>query len=159
MNATIQETVDWLSTIDSDEIWEVIDHCGCSRIVWLCDDIAYKFLRSNPMHANNNATEWNLYNEVSDEVRGMMAECLAISENGEVLAMCAMSCVIRDSDSHSQDDRRRFNKALCQALERSGIEEEQAKLLTNDNHSENIGVDASGELRWIDYGSNRSTIC
>jgi len=94
MNATthtIQDTVNWLASLDEEEVQEVWQAEGCSRNVWLYDGVAYKFSNGSD---DSNENEWKLWNSVSDAVRELMASCLAISEDGQVLAMEQIECIL-----------------------------------------------------------------
>ena len=111
------------------------------------------------LHENSNQIEWDLYHEMNDDVREMMATPYAISDNGRVLAMEEMACVLnnmRDFDFATREKMlTEFNATLCERLRESGMSDTRIDDLTSDNHADNVAFDHKGCLRWIDYGTDR----
>jgi hypothetical protein len=129
------------------------DNVGVYRTVAIRDNVAYKILHD--LHCQHNKREWDLYHNVSDAARAMMAEPYYISECGRVIAMEGMAKILREDaagTSFSYPPLIAFNEKLRVQLEKC-YDRDKVSHLMSDNHAGNIGIGFDGMMKWIDYAS------
>lgn len=125
---------------------------GCYRRVIVENGVAYK-LANDKEYAGHNRTEWNLYYRLSPSARNLMAKPLAISSCGLVMAIELIPTTVARSPHHTYRDGDIFNRHLRDILSAEGLAPAYVQELIADNHNNNIGVRASGELCWIDWAN------
>jgi hypothetical protein len=127
---------------------------GCTRQVSMWENVVFK-AHSNIVYCDNKL-EWKFYNSSPSELREMCAKPLYISKNGRVLVMERIPSTLKNDELwysdylDKEDALDNFNHKLVHLINKvygKGVGLDS----TDDNHSDNVGVTKTGELKWIDY--------
>ena len=123
----------------------VSKRAGLYRRVTVEGDYAFKAVHSEK-DAEYNRAEWDFYTMTTDEIRAMLAKCVYISRNGNILVMERCTPWYERSEHFDSEPLSEIERELDRATEHAH------GFVIGDLHGNNWGVREDGTVVVLDYG-------